>query len=69
MQEADFENSSKAPKANGRGSVAAGNVAALNAADAAKKRAEALIAEAMSQVGARSRLFADAHTGYESVKG
>lgn len=47
--DADFEDSSKVAKANGKSTVAAGNAAALNAADAAKKRAETLIAEAMSQ--------------------
>lgn len=49
IQEADFEDNSKAGKGKDT-AVKAGNVAALNAADAAKKRAEALIAEAMSQV-------------------
>ena len=36
-------------------SQAAKNAAAISAADAAKKRAEALIAEAMSQVRSSSR--------------
>ena len=49
MQEADFEDSSKGAK-NGKDTVKAANVAAISAADAAKKRAEALIAQAMSQV-------------------
>jgi len=50
-QDSDLLDSSKAGKSKPRAddSQASKNAAALNAADAAKKRAEALIAEAMSQ--------------------
>ena len=51
LQEADFDDASKPGKARGRDAPQPSNAAAINAADAAKRRAEALIAEAMSQVG------------------
>ena len=50
-QDSDLLDGTKAGKSKSRAddSQASKNAAALNAADAAKKRAEALIAEAMSQ--------------------
>ena len=58
-QETDLLDGNKAGKGKPRAddSQAAKNAAAIHAADAAKKRAEALIAEAMSQ--ARSKSYAE----------